>query len=211
MSLGIFDFNFRRIVRLLVYFLVSRWFIFDVKLRRSFWFEIQDLRFRRNAMVNLVHDRAAEFEAFQVGRFAISVSARENELPVGQACKDKVRADELLLRQFSDLIMAVFEDHEYFIELRAFDMKFLAGDFVADVAGLAVVGDFERLERNFFGIHFVVAAGFGQARIERGVFREQRFQVSNDVLGEILEVFTSLAEVAFGLFNFLTILVDIKE
>lgn len=208
---GPFDFDLSRIARLLIYFLVRSGFVLDVELGRSFGFEEEDLRFRGNTMVNLVHNRSAEFEALQVGRFPVGVSAGENALTVGQTSEEQVGADELFLGQLNDLVMAVFEDQQDFVELRAFDLEFLAGDFVADVAGFAVVGDFERFEGDFFRIDFVVAAGFGEARIERTVFCEQRFQMSDDVFGEVLEVFTSLAEIAFGFFDLFAMLVDVEE
>ena len=81
---------------------------------------------------------------------------------------------------------------------------------MADIPGFAVIRHFESFERDFFGIDFIVTAGFGQARIKRTVFREQRFQVADDVLGEVLQIFARLVKIAFGLFDFFAMFVDVE-
>src|SRR5262249_16418718 len=113
--------------------------------------------------------------------------------------------------QFDDLVVAVFEHEQDLVELRAFGIELITRNLVADVAGFAIVSDLESFERDFFGVHFVVTAGFGQAWIQWAVLGEKAFQMSDDVFGEVLEIFARFAEFAFGFLDLLAMLVDVEK
>ena len=70
-------------------------------------------------MIYLVHDRAAKREALQISRLAIGVGAGEDAFSLRQAAIKQVRSDKQFLRQFDHLVMAVLEDQDEFVELRA--------------------------------------------------------------------------------------------
>ena len=123
---------------------------------------------------------------------------------------DQIGTDEELFRQLGDLIVTVLEDQNQLVELGTLDFELLAGNFVTDITGLAVVGDFEGFESDFLGIDFVVAAGFREARVERAILRQQCFKMADDILGKVLEIFARLGKVCLNLFHFLTVLVDIE-
>ena len=162
-------------------------------------------------MINLVQNRAPKREPLQIRCLAICVGYRENLVALRQAAIDQIRADEELLRQLGHLVMAVLEDEDQLVELRALDVEFLAGDFVTDVARLAVVGNLESLEGNFFGVHLVVTARFRQARILRPVLGEQLFEVADHVLGQVLQILPRLRQVILHLLHFLAMLVDVEK
>src|SRR5262245_55481631 len=58
--LGAFDFHLGGFARLLVDLLIGSGFVLDVKLSRRVRFEEQNLGFGRDAMIDLVQDRAAK-------------------------------------------------------------------------------------------------------------------------------------------------------
>jgi hypothetical protein len=89
-------------------------------------------------------------------------------------------------------------------------LEFLAGNFVADVAGFAVVSDLEGLERHFARIDFVVAAGFGQARIERPYFSSNASRWAMAYLVTLFKCWRVLFQVRLDLVHFLAVLVDVK-
>ena len=107
--------------------------------------------------------------------------------------------------------MAVLEDEQELVELGAIDLEFFAANFVADVALLAIVADFERFERDFLRVDFVVAAGFGQARIFGPYFSMQRFDAADDVFREVLQVLAGLGEIGFDLFDLFAMFVDVEQ
>ena len=116
-------------------------------------------------MIDLVQDGAAEGEAFQVGGLAVGVGQGKNAFALGQPAVNQVRPDEEFLRKLGDFEVAVFEYQDEFVELRAIDFEFVAGDLMSHVAALAVVSHLEGLEGDLLRVHFVVAARPGEARI----------------------------------------------
>src|SRR5271168_5254152 len=66
-------------------FLVRRGLVSHVEGLRRVRRKKQDARFFRYARINLVQDRAAESEAFEIARIAVSISARENALAIRKA------------------------------------------------------------------------------------------------------------------------------
>ena len=106
--------------------------------------------------------------------------------------------------------MAVLEYEDNLVELRALEVELFAGHFVAHVAALAVVSDLERLERRLLRIHFVVAAGLRQARIQRAVFFKQSFEVANDVFGQGFQVLPRLGKVGLHLLHLFAVFVDVE-
>src|SRR5205085_1819693 len=121
-SLRAFNFHIRRLASLLIDLLVCRRLVLDVKLGRRVRLEKEDLRFGRNAMIYLVHDRPTEFESLQISRLPVGVRAGEDPVAFRQPEIDQVRPNEELFRQLDYLIMAIFKNQQYLVEFRAFDI-----------------------------------------------------------------------------------------
>src|SRR5581483_3860832 len=136
-SFGALDRHLGGIARLLVDLLIRRGLVADVQFLGRVGLEEEDARFFRDAKIFLVQDRAAKREALQVSRLTIRVGQREHALALGQSAKNQVRPHEQFLLQLRDLVVAILEHHEELVELRAVHAKFLARNFVAEVAGLA--------------------------------------------------------------------------
>src|ERR1051326_6946159 len=107
--LGTFHLHLSRVAGLLADLLVRRRFVLDVQLRGSVRFEKEDLRFGRDAMIDLVHDRAAEGEPLEIRSLAIGVSQRENPFALRQTAIHQVWPYKVFLGQFRNLVMAVLE------------------------------------------------------------------------------------------------------
>ncbi len=208
---GAFDLEVAGFAGLLVYFLVGGGLIAKVEERGGIGFEEEDAAFFGEGFVVFVEDGAAEGEAFEVGGVAGGVGHGEDAVALGEAAVDEVGADEKLLGQFDHLVMAVAEDQEEFVELGAIEFEFVAVDFVADVAGFAVVGGFEGFEGDFAGFDFLVAAAAGEAGVEGAVVVEEGLEVSDRVADEVLEVLAGGGEVGFDSFEFLAVLADVEE
>src|SRR5437016_5319655 len=103
--------------------------------------------------------------------------------------------------------MPIFEDKNDLVELRAVHAKLLTGNFVADIATLAIVRHPERLERRFLRIDFIVAAAPRQARIKRPVLLNERFEMRNDVSRQALKILARLGEISFDPLGFFAMLV----
>jgi len=107
--------------------------------------------------------------------------------------------------------MAVAEHEQQLVELRALELEFLARNLVAHVTAFPIISHLEGLEGDFARVHFVVAAGFREPGILRAVFGQKRFQVSDDVLGQVLEVLAGLSKVGFDLLHLFAVLVDVEK
>ena len=192
--------------------LVQGRFVADVERRRRVRGKKQDARFVGDAGIGLVEDRAAKLESLEKTGVAVGVGAGEDAIALGQAAVEQVRPDEEFFGQLGDFVGAVLEDEQNLVEFRALDLEFLAVDLVSDIAAFAVVGHLERLECDFPGVDFVVPAGFrGQAGVARAVLLQQRLQVCDDVLGQVLQVPARLFKIGFDLVRFFAVLVDIEK
>ena len=108
--------------------------------------------------------------------------------------------------------MPVFENEQELVELRAIDFEFFARNFVADVAALAIVGDFERLERDFLRIHFIVAAAtWSDADTAARIFPAIASRWPMTYFVRFFRFFCVSARFRFGLLHFLAVFVDVEK
>ncbi len=107
--------------------------------------------------------------------------------------------------------MPILEDEQQFVVAGAIHLEFFPTRLEPNVTLLGIVAYFERFERDFLRLDFIVAARFCQARILIFILIDQRLETADHVLREILQVLAGLHELRFQFLQFFAMLVNVKE